>query len=138
MLQISSQVIIPDGEIEIYAIRAQGTGGQNVNKVSSAIHLRFDIHASSLPEFYKEKLLALNDQRISKEGVIVIKAQQYRTQEKNKEDACNRLQDLIKSVWLVHKKRKATKPTKGSKLKRLDGKSRQGQLKTLRGKIDFQ
>jgi ribosome-associated protein len=138
MLQISDQVCIPDNEIEVFAIRAQGAGGKNVNKVSTAIHLRFDINASSLPEFYKEKLLALNDQRISKEGVIVIKAQQYRTQEKNKEDAYNRLQDLIKSVAIVHKKRKATKPTKGSKLKRLDSKTRQGQLKVLRGKINFQ
>ncbi|MGZ5030222.1 MAG: alternative ribosome rescue aminoacyl-tRNA hydrolase ArfB [Methylobacter sp.] len=109
MLRISNLVSIPDNEIKVHAIRAQGSGGQNVNKVSSAVHLRFDINASSLSEFYKEKLLTLNDQRISKDGIIIIKAQQYRTQEKNKEDALNRLQALIRSVAVAHKKRKATK-----------------------------
>jgi ribosome-associated protein len=136
MLQISSHITIPDTEIEIHAVRAQGAGGQHVNKVSSAIHLRFDIGASSLPSLYKERLLKLRDHRISEEGVLTIKAQQSRSQDQNREDALNRLRLLIQSVAVPRKKRKATRPTKGSQNRRIESKKRQGRLKELRRTIE--
>jgi len=136
MLHISSHVTIPDSEIDIHAMRAQGSGGQHVNKVSSAIHLRFDIGASSLPLFYKEELLKLRDHRISDDGVITIKAQQHRSQEQNRVDALERLRVLIQSVAIPRKKRKPTKPTKGSQNRRIESKKKQGRLKALRGTLD--
>ena len=136
MFTVTSHIAIPDSEIDIHAIRSQGAGGQNVNKVSSAIHLQFDIAASSLPPFYKEELLKLKDHRISEEGVITIKAQQYRSQEQNREDALTRLSELIRSVAIPRKKRKPTKPTKCSKNRRIESKKKQGRLKALRGSIE--
>lgn len=136
MLQVSSRVVIPDSEIQIHAMRSQGAGGQHVNKVSSAVHLQFDISASSLPPFYKEELLKLNDHRISEDGVITIKAQQFRSQEQNREDALNRLRMLIQSVAMPKKKRKATKPTKSSRVRRLENKKKVGKLKALRKSLE--
>ena len=136
MLKISNSVTLDDDEIEFTAIRAQGSGGQKVNKTSAAVHLRFDINASSLPDFYKERLLDLNDNRITKEGIVVIKSQQHRSLEQNKEEAVARLVELIKSVNVQQKKRIETKPTKGAVKRRLASKKKHGEKKQMRKKVD--
>jgi ribosome-associated protein len=135
MLKISDHLSIPLTEIEIQAIRSQGSGGQNVNKVSTAIHLRFSVNASSLPKIFKERLLKLKDSRISSEGVVIIKAQRYNSQLKNKDDALNRLLEIIKSVTVPVKTRKPTRPTRASMVKRLESKAIQARRKSFRGKV---
>lgn len=137
MLFISHNVSIPNHEIDMQAVRAQGAGGQNVNKVSTAIHLRFDIKSSSLPIFYKERLLAMSDHRINKDGIIIIKAQEHKSQAMNRQAAQQRLVALIRQAAVVHKVRRPTKPSRASKQKRLNQKTQRGQTKLMRGKVRF-
>lgn len=133
---MGSRFTIPDHEVEISAIRAQGSGGQNVNKVSNAVHLRFDINASSLPEDIRERLLKLGDQRISKEGVVIIKAQEFRSLEGNRVEALRRLHEMIDRIAVLPKRRRPTKPTRGSVTRRLESKTRRASVKAGRGKVD--
>ena len=134
-LPISAGVSIPLSEIELSAVRAAGPGGQKVNKTSSAVHLRFDIRASSLPEFYQARLLALGDSRIGRNGVLTIKAQEYRSQEQNREQALARLQELVRRVGVSRKKRIPSKPSRSSQRKRMDSKTKRGRVKALRGRV---